>query len=95
MGERNRTQGTYTLDPAPAKTKIALVDRPSSVQSVINISRAINLKPGPPDAIRPIANDILGGQGGRLYNNLREKQGAYVWGLFFHQPGQIRGRVLG
>ena len=66
----------HVLAAQPAKTRVALVDRASSVQSVVNVSHLIDLKPGAPDVIKTrIANDILGGQGGRLYNNLREKRG--------------------
>ncbi|MBC7921772.1 MAG: insulinase family protein [Ferruginibacter sp.] len=66
----------YTLAAQPAKTRVALVDRASSVQSVVSVSHSINLRPGAPDVIKTrIANDILGGQGGRLFNNLREKRG--------------------
>jgi predicted Zn-dependent peptidase len=62
--------------PTVAKTKVALVDRSSAVQSVISIAHPVNLKPGPPDAIAArVTNDILGGEGGRLYLNLREKRG--------------------
>jgi zinc protease len=69
-------KATYTLAPKPAKTRIALADRSNSVQSVIRITHTIDLKPNSPDVIQArVANDILGGQGGRLYNNLREKRG--------------------
>jgi zinc protease len=60
----------------PARTKIVMVDRPASVQSVVNVTHPIVLKPGDQDVIpATIANDILGGAGARLYNNLREQRG--------------------
>ncbi|MES2733523.1 MAG: pitrilysin family protein [Bacteroidota bacterium] len=69
-------KATYTLAPKPAKTRVALADRSNSVQSVIRITHTIDLKPNSPDVIQArVANDILGGQGGRLFNNLREKRG--------------------
>ena len=65
----------------PAKTYIAIVDRPSSVQSVINISTPVNLKPGAEDAIAAsLTNTILGGGfSSRLNQNLREKN-AFTYG---------------
>jgi predicted Zn-dependent peptidase len=83
---------TYTSNPGPDKTKIALVDRPSSVQSVINITHTVPLKPGPPDAIKArITNDILGGAGGRLYNNLREKRGLTYGAYASLSPDKLIG----
>ncbi|CAA9343861.1 MAG: hypothetical protein AVDCRST_MAG56-8047 [uncultured Cytophagales bacterium] len=83
---------THTADPAPAKTKIALVDRPSSVQSVLNITHTVPLKPGSPDVIKArITNDILGGAGGRLYNNLREKRGLTYGAYSSISPDKLIG----
>jgi zinc protease len=72
---------TYAQPKEPAKTYVALVDRPSSVQSVINISYPVDLKPGTPDAIKArVTNQILGGGfSARLMQNLREKHG-YTYG---------------
>ncbi len=74
---------TYTQPAAPAKTYVALVDRPSSVQSVVNISYPVELKPGTPDVIKArITNQILGGgASARLFLNLREKHG-YTYGSY-------------
>ncbi len=59
-----------------SKTKVILVDRPSSVQSVISVINTADLNIGSPDVIKAkIANDILGGVDARLYTNLREKHG--------------------
>lgn len=67
----------YPAVKAPAKTYIAVVDRPASVQSVINITTPVDLKPGAPDAIpASLMNTILGGGfSSRLMQNLREKYG--------------------
>lgn len=74
---------TYQLPQAPAKTYIALVDRPSSVQSVINIVTPVQLKPGSADAIpSSVMNNLLGnGSSGRLFKNLREKY-AFTYGAY-------------
>lgn len=56
--------------------RIAIVDRPASVQSMIKIGYAVNLKIGDPDYIKArVANTILGGGTFRLFENLREKHG--------------------
>jgi predicted Zn-dependent peptidase len=63
--------------PQPFKTpKVALVDRQQSVQSVIRIGCAVDLKPNNPDYIKAqVTNTILGGVFCRLDDNLREKHG--------------------
>lgn len=73
----------YPVPAPPAKTYIAIVDRPSSVQSVINIVAPIQLKPGAPDVIpATVMNSLLGnGSSGRLYKNLREQHG-FTYGAY-------------
>jgi len=74
---------TYELPKTISKTTVAFVDRPASVQSVIQIGNPIVLKPGDPDidAMR-VMNQILGGgMNGRLFLNLREKHG-YTYGAY-------------
>ncbi len=74
---------TYATVTPLAKTYIAIVDRPSSVQSVIDISTPVQLKPGAPDAIpASVMNAVLGGGfSSRLSQNLREKHG-FTYGSY-------------
>jgi len=74
---------TYKTPTAPAKTYIAIVDRPASVQSVITFAAPVELKPGAPDAIAAsVMNNILGaGSTARLFMNLREKYG-FTYGAY-------------
>jgi len=65
----------------PQKTYVALVDRPASVQSIINIAYPVNLKIGSEEVLKArVMNHILGGDfSSRLNQNLREKHG-YTYG---------------
>jgi predicted Zn-dependent peptidase len=71
------TNPTYKQPAPPAKTYVALVDRPNSVQSVISVAYPVPLKTGSQEAIRArVLNQILGGSfSARLMQNLREKHG--------------------
>lgn len=68
---------TYSNPTAPASAKVAFVPRDAAVQSVINVTYPLDLKPGTPDVIKArVANSILGGgSNGRLFLNLREAHG--------------------
>lgn len=66
----------------PRGTQVRFGNKDGAVQSVINISYAIDLTPGSPDVIKAnLMNSILGGGifSGRLMQNLREKR-AYTYG---------------
>jgi predicted Zn-dependent peptidase len=67
----------------PAQTYVAIVDRPSAVQSVVAVASTIELVPGAPSAIpASVMNNILGGGfSGRLFANLREKHG-FTYGAY-------------
>ncbi len=67
----------------PAQTYIAIVDRPSAVQSVVAVASTIDMVPGAPNAIAAsVMNNILGGGfSGRLFANLREKHG-FTYGAY-------------
>jgi predicted Zn-dependent peptidase len=68
---------TYVTPKAPAATRVVMAPRDGAVQSVLNVTYPLDMKPGAPDAIKArVANAILGdGSQGRLFLNLREKHG--------------------
>ncbi|MGE0770069.1 MAG: insulinase family protein [Cyclobacteriaceae bacterium] len=72
---------TFEKPQAPAKTYVALVDRPASVQSVLQVAYPVELGVGDPDVIKTrVMNQILGGSfSARMNQNLREKHG-YTYG---------------
>lgn len=71
----------YDVPKQPEKTFVALVDRPASVQSIVNVAYPVNLEIGSDDAMKArVMNHILGGDfSSRLNQNLREKHG-YTYG---------------
>ncbi len=87
------SKATYKVPQPPAKTYIAVVDRPASVQSLITFITPVPLKPGSPEAIpSSVMNSILGGgSSGRLFNNLREKHG-FTYGAY---SGLKSDRLIG
>jgi zinc protease len=72
--------------------RVALVDRPSSVQSVIRVGETLELPRTSPDVVRAsVMNTILGGGVFRLFMNLREKH-AYTYGAYSSlQPDELIG----
>ncbi len=73
---------SYKTPEAPSSRKMAFVDKPGAVQSVISVTYPVNLKPGTPEAIKSrVMNQVLGGGvfSGRLMQNLREDK-AYTYG---------------
>lgn len=73
---------TYPQPQPPAVTKVAIVDRPNSVQSSLRIGYPVDLKTGSDDAVKAsVTNTILGGGVFRLFKNLREKH-AYTYGAY-------------
>jgi zinc protease len=73
----------FVMPKSVDKTTVAFIDKPGAVQSVINITYPVDLKPGSPDAIASqVMNTILGsGFSGRLFKNLREDK-AYTYGAY-------------
>ncbi|MFM7154668.1 MAG: M16 family metallopeptidase [Bacteroidota bacterium] len=68
---------SYPTPKAPEKAQVDFVHKPGAVQSVINITYPIDLKPGAPEVIKArVANTILGGYfNSRVNANLREGHG--------------------
>jgi predicted Zn-dependent peptidase len=73
----------YDLPQPPEKSFVAMVDKSSAVQSVVNITYPIILKPGTPDVVKArVLNQIFGGgSSARLFVNLREDK-AYTYGAY-------------
>lgn len=73
----------WTVPSAPQQTNVVLVNRPTSVQSVVKVTYPLALKYNDADAIPvQLLNNILGGGStGRLFMNLREKRG-YTYGAY-------------
>jgi predicted Zn-dependent peptidase len=72
----------FPLPVASPATRVAIYDRPASVQSLIKVCYPVPLKLGDEDFIKAkVANTILGGGTFRLFNNLREKHG-YTYGAY-------------
>lgn len=73
----------YAFPKAVDKTTVDFVDKAGAVQSVINITYAVDMKPGTADVIPArVMNTILGsGFSGRLFKNLREDK-AYTYGAY-------------
>lgn len=74
---------TYPMPERASKRAVALVDRSSSVQSVINLTQPVKMKIGDEDYITSrLLNQILGGgSASRLFMNLREDKG-YTYGAY-------------
>jgi predicted Zn-dependent peptidase len=75
---------SYNFPKAWNGNRVIFIDKPGAVQSVINITYPVDLKPGSSDQIKArVANGILGGGGfsARLFGNLREKH-SYTYGAY-------------
>ena len=83
---------TYSKPAAPAATRVAMVPRDASVQSVISVTYPVDLMPGSEDVIKArVANAVLGdGSQGRLFLNLREKHG-WTYGAYSSITADILG----
>jgi zinc protease len=68
---------TYDVPQAPQKSQVDFVHKPGAVQSVINITYPIPMRPGDPDAIPArVMNALFGGYfNSRVNANLREGHG--------------------
>jgi zinc protease len=74
-------KNTFATPKSPEKTTVDFVNKPGAVQSVINVTYPIDLRPGTPDVIKStVMNTLLGGFfNSYLMQNLREKR-AYTYG---------------
>ncbi|HEX2935815.1 MAG TPA: pitrilysin family protein, partial [Bacteroidales bacterium] len=73
---------SYEKPVIPSKSRVIIVDRPASVQSVINVCYPVDLTLANPDFFKiRVANTVLGGGVFRLFMNLREKH-AYTYGAY-------------
>jgi len=74
---------TYPVPQRQAKNTVAIVDRSTSVQTVIDIAQPLEMKIGDTDYISSrVLNQILGGgSSSRLFMNLREDKG-YTYGAY-------------
>ena len=80
----NVTNAKFKTPQAPAGNQVAFVPLTGAVQSVIDITYPIDLKPGTQDNIvANVLNNVLGGSGfqARLMQNLREDK-AYTYGAY-------------
>ena len=73
----------YTVPAAPAKAKIAFIEKSGAVQSAIDVSYPVELRVGAPDffAANVMSHILGGGASGRLFQNLRE-QHSYTYGVY-------------
>jgi predicted Zn-dependent peptidase len=77
-------ESAFKMPSAPDGNRVVFVPLAGAVQSVIDVTYAIDLKPGTNDAIvASVLNNILGGSGfqTRLMQNLREDK-AYTYGAY-------------
>jgi len=80
----NVTNAKFKTPQAPMGNQVAFVPLAGAVQSVIDITYPIDLKPGTQDNIvANVLNNVLGGSGfqARLMQNLREDK-AYTYGAY-------------
>lgn len=81
----------WSVPSAPQGNQVALVNRATSQQTVLNILYPFDLKPNSPDVIAAsvVSNVLGGGSSGRLFLNLREDKG-YTYGAYGSiSPGKL------
>lgn len=77
-------KNNYTTPYPPTLNRVAFVNKPGAVQSVISITYPVEYKVGQDDYIAAsVMNSILGGGGfsARLFQNIREDKG-YTYGAY-------------
>lgn len=73
----------YDTPQAPAKSQVAVINKPGAVQSVVNVTYPIQMQAGDSDALaaKVMTNILGGGSSARLFKNLREDK-AYTYGAY-------------
>jgi len=77
-------KNNYSAPKQNNQPMVSFVNKDGAVQSVINVTYPVVLKPGTEDVVRvAVMNNILGGHGftARLFQNLREKH-AFTYGAY-------------
>jgi zinc protease len=76
-------RASYEAPKSNTGARVAVTNKSGAVQSVVNVTYPIDLRPGSVDVIpMRVANDVLGGgSSGRLFQNLREKHG-WTYGCY-------------
>ena len=70
----------YPLPEPPSETKVELVDRPNSVQSVVNVTYPVQLKPGDKDAIPAWTDEYNPGRRYfQIISGFKRKAFFYIW----------------
>src|SRR5690606_21228004 len=74
---------TYQAPEAPEQIRVAIVDRPASVQSVIKLGYPLEMNPAKEDFLstRVLGYILGGGASSRLFKNLREDKG-FTYGAY-------------
>jgi len=82
--ERGEVEKTgFDMPEAPAETQVAFIDKTGAVQSTINVTYPLQLRPGTQESITArVLNGVLGSSGtSRLFTNLREDKG-FTYGAY-------------
>ena len=71
---------TTMAPPAPPASKVVLIARPGSVQTLLRVGGPSMTRMDPDYEALTVANRVLGGTMGRLFRHLREEKG-YTYGI--------------
>jgi len=100
FGDWQAAPNAPTLPPAPtadqAKAGVFLVDQPQLTQSYVQIGHIGGQRNAPDYAEMAVLNEVLNGFGGRLFNEVRSRQGlAYVVYAFWSARYDYDGIFIG
>ena len=73
----------YVIPQTPQETRVAMINKPGSVQSAIDVTYPLQFEFGSPDenAVEVLMHVFGRGMGSRLFQNLRETHG-YTYGVY-------------